>query len=106
MSLTIGTGPLARPSSGVLNADLWSVAPERALFVHPLPSRLRGYVGDRLVVDTVRAQLLHETGLLPRRYVPLADTAEDLFTPSEKRTWCPYKGEAVYWNLQVGARTL
>jgi uncharacterized protein (DUF427 family) len=32
MSLTLGTGPLAQPPLGHVNADLWAVAPERA---HP-----------------------------------------------------------------------
>lgn len=106
MALTLGTGPLARPSRGILNADLWSVAPERALFLHPLDQRIRGYVGDRAVVDTTSAQMLHETGLLPRWYIPLTDVAADLLVPNEQRTWCPFKGEAVYRDLRLDERQI
>jgi uncharacterized protein (DUF427 family) len=101
MSLTLGTGPLARPSRGVLNADLWSVAPERALFLHPVEERIRGILQERPVVDTTAGFMLHETGLLPRWYLPLAAVVPGLLRPSPTRTTCPFKGEAVYWHLEV-----
>ena len=101
MSLTLGTGPLARPSRGVLNADLWSVAPAHALFLHPVEERIRGVLDGRTVVDTTSGSLLHETGLLPRWYLPLADVVPGLLRPSPSRTTCPFKGEAVYWHLEV-----
>lgn len=104
MALTLGTGPLARPSQGQLNADLWSVAPAHALFLHPLQERIRGVLGERTVVDTTGARLLHETGLLPRWYLPLADVADGVLEPSETRTTCPFKGEAHYWHLTVDGR--
>ncbi|WP_249522923.1 DUF427 domain-containing protein [Modestobacter marinus] len=104
MALTLGTGPLARPSTGQLNADLWSVAPAHALFLHPLQERIRGMSGGRTVVDTTRAQLLHETGLLPRWYLPEADVVPGALQPSDTRTTCPFKGEAHYWHLEVDGR--
>jgi len=42
--------------------------------------------------------LLFETGLPPRAYVPRADIRAPI-EPSDKRTLCPYKGEARYWNV-------
>lgn len=102
MSLTLGTGPLARPSQGELNADLWSVAPAHALFLHPLGERIRGEVGGQPVVDTTGAHMLHETGLMPRWYIPLADVTPDVLRASPTRTTCPFKGEASYWHLEVG----
>jgi uncharacterized protein (DUF427 family) len=101
MSLTLGTGPLARPSTGQLNADLWSVAPAHALYLHPLQERIRGILGGRTVVDTTGAVMLHETGLLPRWYLPETDVAPGLLRPSNTRTDCPFKGEAHYWDLEV-----
>lgn len=101
MSLTLGTGPLARPSQGELNADLWSVAPAHALFLHPLQERIRGVFEGRTVVDTTGAQMLHETGMLPVWYLPLSDVAPGLLTPSPTRTSCPFKGEAGYWHLKA-----
>ena len=104
MSLTMGIGPLARPSAGQLNADLWSVAPAHALFLHPVNQRIRGLLDGQTVVDTTGAQMLHETGLLPRWYLPSADVTEGVLTPSDTTTHCPFKGDASYWHLTVGDR--
>ena len=32
-------------------------------------------------------------------YVPRADVAAGALAPAEKRTVCPYKGEASYWSV-------
>jgi uncharacterized protein (DUF427 family) len=104
MSLTLGTGPLARPPVGHLNADLWTVAPDRVLYLHPLDRRIRGELGGEVVVDSTRGWMLHETGLMPRWYLAYEDVREDLLVPSGTRTRCPYKGEASYWSVRVGDR--
>ena len=44
------------------------------------------------------AQLLYETMLPVRYYIPPADVRLDLLQESPKRTVCPYKGEASYWS--------
>jgi uncharacterized protein (DUF427 family) len=59
--------------------------------------------GEQTLLHTDAPLLLFETGLPPRAY--LTPDAFDL-VPSEKRTFCPYKGEATYWSLRVGDRVL
>ncbi|MDN4645192.1 DUF427 domain-containing protein [Arthrobacter sp. PsM3] len=44
------------------------------------------------------AQLLYETLLPVRYYIPPADVRLDLLEESPKRTVCPYKGRASYWS--------
>ncbi|WP_437773049.1 DUF427 domain-containing protein [Arthrobacter sp. KNU40] len=44
------------------------------------------------------AQLLYETLLPVRYYIPPEDVRLDLMEESPKRTVCPYKGEARYWT--------
>jgi uncharacterized protein (DUF427 family) len=87
--------------------DEWWVEDERVLAlrdpfhrVDVLPSsrRVRVAVGDEVIVDTDRAALLFETGLRPVAYVPRADVRASI-APAEKRTYCPYKGEARYWDV-------
>ena len=57
-----------------------------------------------VVFDGVRlagthgAQLLYETLLPVRYYIPPADVRLDLLEESPKRTFCPYKGQASYWS--------
>ena len=54
------------------------------------------------MLDTVRAHLLHETGIRPVVYVPLEDFDRALLERSEHTTHCPFKGDATYWSLRVG----
>lgn len=63
------------------------------------PRRLTVSVGDVTVAETERAQVLFETGLPPRWYIPREDIRLDLFEPSARRTRCAYKGEASYFSL-------
>ena len=52
-----------------------------------------------MIAESERAKLLFETGLAPRVYVPGADVAAGALSPAAKRTTCPYKGEATYWDV-------
>ena len=56
------------------------------------------------LADTRRAQLLYETMLPVRHYIPPADVRLDLLEESPKRTVCPYKGQASYWNYPGSAQ--
>ena len=47
-----------------------------------------------LVLDTVGAHLLHETGISPVAYIPLTDIDGDLLERSETTSHCPFKGDA------------
>ncbi len=105
MSLTMGPGPLARTNRGRFNADL-SAAPAHLLYLHDVPQRVRGVLAGETVVDTERAVLLHETGLLPQWYVPREDVRSELLTASDTRTHCPFKGDAEYWTVTVGDRAV
>jgi uncharacterized protein (DUF427 family) len=60
-------------------------------------------VGGDVVAETTRARLLFETSMAPRLYLPREDVRVDLH-PSERHTYCPYKGEASYWSVDAGGR--
>jgi uncharacterized protein (DUF427 family) len=63
-------------------------------------------IGDVVVADSRRPRLLFETGLPVRYYLPKLDVRQDLLVPTQTRTRCPYKGQAVYWSVQTGAGLL
>jgi uncharacterized protein (DUF427 family) len=67
---------------------------------------VRVLVEGSVVADTERPMLLFETGLPVRYYIPKLDVRMDLLSPTPTRTRCPYKGEAVYWNLDVDSHHL
>ena len=56
-------------------------------------------IGDRVIAHSERPKLLIETGLPMKVYVPRADVVGGVLAPAEKRTTCPYKGEAHYWDV-------
>lgn len=100
MSLTFASGPLAGDAPETVNYTI--NGPAHKLLMQEFPRRIRATFGGQTVVDTTRAVLLHETGLRPQLYVPLSDIREDLITPTEHATYCPFKGTASYWTVTVG----
>jgi len=102
VSLTVGTSPLGRQPAGVFNFTL--DPPGAAIYVEPLPYRVRALFEGETVVDARRPLLLHESGHLPVFYFAAADVRLDLLEASAHTTHCPYKGNASYWSLRVGDR--
>jgi uncharacterized protein (DUF427 family) len=99
MSLTLGSGPLGgRPPA----SNYAFQSPAHKILFEPDGRRLRAFVGDTLVLDTTGAHLLHETGILPVPYVPIADLDADLLERTDTTTHCPFKGDASYWSLRAG----
>lgn len=103
MSLTLGSGPLAPRPAGAFNARL--AVPETLLYFEPYLPRVRAIFDSETVVDSLRTQLLHESGRLPVFHFPWADVREDLLEPSPKTVELPGKGTARHLTLRVGGRT-
>ena len=64
---------------------------------------VRIQVDGHVAAETTRARLLFETQLPVRFYLPREDVRLDL-QPSTRSTYCPYKGGASYWSVDVGGR--
>jgi uncharacterized protein (DUF427 family) len=58
-----------------------------------------------VVADSVRAHVLHETGLPPRWYIPQVDVRMELMSPSDTVTHCPYKGRASHLHANLADGT-
>jgi uncharacterized protein (DUF427 family) len=99
MSLTLGSGPLGGRAP---DSNYTFEAPAHKILFQADDRRLRAYVGDTVVLDTTGMHLLHETGILPVPYVPIADIDPDLLERTQTTTHCPFKGDASYWSLRVG----
>ena len=102
MGLTFGTGPLGPSAAGTFNRDL----PERKglIYTEPFPRRIRARFAGQTVVDSRRARLVHESGLLPLLYFPEDEVRMDLLEASDFVTHCPWKGDARHHTLTVGDR--
>jgi uncharacterized protein (DUF427 family) len=93
--------------------DAWFEEDEQ-VFTHPrdpytrvdiLPSsrHVRIEVDGVTVAETSKPTLLFETGLPTRYYLPRTHVRMDLLTPTDTESHCPYKGQAEWWSVRVGA---
>jgi uncharacterized protein (DUF427 family) len=103
MSLTMRRGPFGGTPAGA--ANFTRNGPAHVLYLDPSAKRIRAVFNGETVIDSRRAQLMHETGLLPVWYFPEQDVRKDLLVPTERTSHCPFKGDASYWTVTVGDRT-
>lgn len=73
-------------------------SPEHSVRAVSGSQRVRVEIDGRVVAESDRPVLVHETGLPVRYYLPPEDVAMDLLEPSGTHTYCPYKGRASYWS--------
>jgi uncharacterized protein (DUF427 family) len=92
--------------------DAWYEEEER-VFAHArdpyarvdvLPSNRHVHVvlGGVTIADTQHPQVVLETGLPNRYYIPEQDVQMELLEPTETTSLCPYKGKASYWSARIG----
>lgn len=70
--------------------------------VEPCTRRARVVHRGIVVADSTSAIRVLETSHPPTIYLPPADVRTDLLRPSTHRTFCEFKGWAVYWDLAAG----
>lgn len=87
-----------------IKRNLWPEHPEYRVDFVPTQKRVRAVYNGTTVVDTTKARLMLETGHMPVYYVPASDVRLDLLVPSDTVTFCPFKGDASYWDLSVGGQ--
>ncbi|HKP62533.1 MAG TPA: DUF427 domain-containing protein [Polyangiales bacterium] len=66
--------------------------------------RLRAEVPGAVLVDTADVIALYETSRSPQLYVRREAVRMDLLVPSRTFTYCPYKGTASHWTVEVDGK--
>ena len=74
--------------------------------VRPTGARVTVRVGDTVVAETDNALSLAEASYPVVQYIPLADVDQSLLERTATQTYCPYKGDATYYTLRAGDRTV
>lgn len=74
----------------------------RAIEIAPFGGRVRIRAGGTIVADSAHAMMLEESGLPPVFYLPRGDVRMEHFSPNERTSHCPHKGDASYFNLDAG----
>jgi uncharacterized protein (DUF427 family) len=62
-------------------------------------ARVTARAGGTLIADTTAALTLHEAGYPPVHYIPLDDVVPGMLRPSTSGSYCPYKGDARYYDI-------
>jgi len=70
------------------------------------PNRVVVRVGGEVVADTTRALVMRAPGAADQQYIPREDVDMARLVRTALVTHCPYKGDASYWSIQSGARTV
>ena len=76
--------------------------PDHPISIEPNPSRVVVKAGGKVIADTRNALTLRETSYPAVQYIPRRDVDMSALARSEHTTYCPYKGEASYYNIPVG----
>lgn len=74
----------------------YSDSPEHSVVLRRAPGHWIARVGAQLVADSKAALLIEEDGYPPVIYFPPGDVRQSLFDSSERRSYCPFKGQASY----------
>jgi uncharacterized protein (DUF427 family) len=74
--------------------------------VHPGSQHVRVEIGGEVIADSKRPLVLEETRCPTRYYLPREDVRADVLERTATRTHCPYKGDASYWSVRLGARVV
>ena len=76
------------------------------IVIEPTAKPIRAVLRSKTIVDSTRALVMHETRLPSVFYFPRDDVRMEFLVPSDHHTNCPFKGNASYWALDVGGRTI
>jgi uncharacterized protein (DUF427 family) len=70
--------------------------------VEPTEGRVTVRLGGRVVAESTRSLTLREASYPPVQYLPLEDVEADALVPSDRTSYCPFKGTASYYSLRAG----
>ena len=60
--------------------------------------------GGRVIADTKNALTLREAAYPPVQYIPRDDVDFSQLERSDQVTYCPYKGDCIYYSVPVGGK--
>ncbi|HEX4434398.1 MAG TPA: DUF427 domain-containing protein [Acidimicrobiales bacterium] len=73
--------------------------PDHPITIGPHEGHVTVRRGVAVIAETDRALALHEANYPVVLYVPVADVDQGLLAASDQHIYCPYKGEASYYDI-------
>lgn len=81
---------------------IWQPTAEHPITVAPTDGRVVVHVNGEIVADTKAALTLQESTYPAVQYIPIDDVRRNVFVRTDNTTYCPYKGEAGYYSVNIG----
>jgi uncharacterized protein (DUF427 family) len=72
--------------------------------VEPTTKRIRVRFNGEWIADTTRALRVLETSHPPVYYIPPEEIQMEFLTPTPRRTFCEYKGQASYYTVEANGQ--
>jgi uncharacterized protein (DUF427 family) len=76
--------------------------PDHPITIERTLKRVVVSAAGRVIADTRNALTLREAHYPPVQYIPRKDVDMDLLMRTQRTTYCPYKGDASYFNIPLG----
>jgi uncharacterized protein (DUF427 family) len=76
---------------------------DHPITVEPTSKHVTVRVNGQVVAESDNALTLQESTYPAVQYIPVSDVAEGALTSSDSTTYCPYKGDASYFNVTTSA---
>ena len=85
--------------------SLYHEYPDYEVVLEPNPERVRVTLHSEVIADSTRTLIVRETRHAPVVYFPREDVRFEWLERTDHESFCPFKGEACYWNLRVGEQS-
>ena len=95
-----GRPPRIEPGPG--QESVWDYP--RPPRVEDSPKHIQVILNGTVIADTRRAKRVLETSHPPVYYIPPEDVRKEYLQPSERATFCEWKGTASYYSLEVDGK--
>jgi uncharacterized protein (DUF427 family) len=76
---------------------------DHPITIAPTGARVTVRVNGEVVADTQAALQLQESTYPAVQYIPVNDVVQERLSRADTSTYCPYKGEASYYNVTTAA---
>jgi uncharacterized protein (DUF427 family) len=76
--------------------------PDHPIILERSAARVVVRSGSTLIAETDRALEMREASYPPVFYIPINDVDRSVLRQSDHHTYCPYKGEASYYDIIDG----
>ena len=80
--------------------------PDHPIAIEPNPKTVRVTANGVVIAETAHALHLKESSYAAVQYIPREDANMALLARTDRVTHCPYKGDANYFSINAGGKTL